>query len=252
MKRLLYIFVLTLVVLGCTKDPLESKLKELDKMLSNRAVYAQKLEHRADSIRLEMGKTENDSLRWEYADTLFNMYRFFQVDSSMKYLKIMEKCAGEDPTRQYLCSFCQVEIDVSLRKYKDAEDILTSMDTLQMNNQLKSQYYSSLLLLYATEVRDVALPEDMRFSNDSTRDEMRNRLIASLKTSSFEYIRRNAVRDYKQGRYEESIRSLEELVENSKSLQEKSNDLACTRGNLRYTDSCQGVLVALRTGKSRL
>ena len=223
MKRLLYIFVLTLVVLGCTKDPLESKLKELDKMLSNRAVYAQKLEHRADSIRLEMGKTENDSLRWEYADTLFNMYRFFQVDSSMKYLKIMEKCAGEDPTRQFLCSFCQVEIDVSLRKYKDAEDILTSMDTLQMNNQLKSQYYSSLLLLYATEVRDVALPEDMRFSNDSTRDEMRNRLIASLKTSSFEYIRRNAVRDYKQGRYEESIRSLEELVENSKSLQEKSN-----------------------------
>ena len=137
MKRLLYIFVLTLVVLGCTKDPVESKLKELDKMLSNRAVYAQKLEHRADSIRLEMGKTENDSLRWEYADTLFNMYRFFQVDSSMKYLKIMEKCAGEDPTRQFLCSFCQVEIDVSLRKYKDAEDILTSMDTLQMNNQLK-------------------------------------------------------------------------------------------------------------------
>ena len=54
MKRLLYIFVLTIVVLGCTKDPVESKLKELDKMLSNRAVYAQKLEHRADSIRLEM------------------------------------------------------------------------------------------------------------------------------------------------------------------------------------------------------
>lgn len=217
------LIVLSISAIGCSKDPLESKLKELDRMLSNRGFYAGQLEHRADSIRMEMNVTESDSLRWEYAYTLFNMYRNFQVDSSMKYLEIMEDCTGGDRTKLFQCSFCRTEIDVFLRKYKEAEDILSSMDTLQMNNQMKSRYYSTLLLLYATEVRDVGLPEDMRFQNDPIRDEMRNRMIASPGTSPFEHIRRNAVRDYKQGRYEESIRSLEKLVENSNSLQDKSD-----------------------------
>ncbi len=221
--RLLLPFFAVLLAGGCRVSPLESKLRELDAILSDRAVYDAAFAQQADSLREKMAGAESNSLRWEAAHSLYLQFRNYQVDSSVRYLEIMESLAGPVRDRLLESLFCRAETDIALRRYSESERVFSAMDTLRMNDFQKSRYYALLLLLYATELRDESLSADFREERDTVRDAIRNRLIACPGTSEPERTRRLAIQAYKEGHYDESIRNLTELVRTTPLLHDKAS-----------------------------
>lgn len=225
MKRVipgLFLAVLSLLGTGCGSDGLELKLRELDRVLDERPDYAAAFEKRADSLRREMTSTLPDSVRWELAHELYSLFHNYQVDTSARYVRIMDALAGDARDRRLETLFCQAETDISLRKYKESERLLAGLDTLLMSDEGKNRYYILMLQLYATELRDESLSRDSEDIREAKRDEIRNRLIASPGMPPLKRQRWQAIQAYKEGRYDESIRSLEELVRTETDLHDRA------------------------------
>ena len=215
--------MLCLLPAACNRSPLEEKLRELDGVIADRPRYAAAFAQRADSLRQAIVQTGQGPEAWEAAHALYGLFRYYQIDSSVRYMQLMEQLAGEEPDRKLESTFCRAETGISLRRYNESARILSVMDTLSMNDFQKSRYYNLLLQLYATEIRDESLPEEAREEHDVFRDDIRRRLIACPGTTESEKKRRQAIQAYKDGNIAGSIRMLEDLLRTDPDLHAKAS-----------------------------
>ena len=215
--------MLCLLPAACNRSPLEEKLRELDGVIADRPRYAVAFAQRADSLRQAIVQTGQGPEAWEAAHALYGLFRYYQIDSSVRYMQLMEQLAGEEPDRKLESTFCRAETGISLRRYNESARILSVMDTLSMNDLQKSRYYNLLLQLYATEIRDESLPEEAREEHDVFRDDIRRRLIACPGTTESEKKRRQAIQAYKDGNIAGSIRMLEDLLRTDPDLHAKAS-----------------------------
>ena len=205
---------------SCT-SPLERKLRELDDAIAHKQEYADLFRQKTDSLTLAYSRAVSDSAKWSGASELFKAYRYYQMDSAMLYLEKMSEYSDySTPSMQYLL---QTEILISMRDYDRAGNLLQSVDTLTLSPEEKAMFFHSCLLLYANMAVDEFLPQSVREEMFRKRYEYRKRYISCPAIDSFEYIRRQAIQMYEDGKPDEAIPILEKLYEDCTSLHRKED-----------------------------
>lgn len=203
---------------GCS--PLERKLRELDRTIAQKEVFRENLETRLDSLRSVHAGDSCDSLRWIHANELYKLYKFYQVDSALSYLKEMDRY--DSPQTHAKTVIESVDIYTSLRNYASATEAIASLDTLSLNESELAQYYNSLLFLYAIEAEDESLPQSTRNEMLEKRYTVRKKYLACEGIDPFEKVRRHGIQLYEDGKAKEAIPILKGLVKDSENLGEKA------------------------------
>jgi len=211
MKRLCFL-LFALSAVSCGRSVLESKLSELDDVLRHRGEYAALYENRILDLKKGYATAADDAARWSSAYGIYGLYKNCQVDSSAVYLDLLGKLSGDDFDRRVRTALANVEVLVANRNYSKAEELLSSLDTLKMNDTLKGDFYNSALLLYASRAIDETLPDEQREYNVRLRYQTRQKYISCPGIDSFETIRRPAIQMYEDGNIKTAIPILEALV----------------------------------------
>ena len=95
-KLVLLIFAAGLLLSGCRSAD-EKALRRLDAAILLKDRYERNLEQHASLFRDNLKRARTDSLAFASAEMLFNTYRHFSLDSSERYLAVME---GHATTKQ--------------------------------------------------------------------------------------------------------------------------------------------------------
>ena len=93
------VLMLALAVLctgACTQRDMKQKMLELDRELDCKSIHMERFNARMDSLRTSL-ETKNmpDSLRWEIAYSLFSSYSYVNLDSTLRYLSVLESYATD-------------------------------------------------------------------------------------------------------------------------------------------------------------
>lgn len=91
-KLVLLIFAAGLLLSGCRSAD-EKALRRLDAAILLKDRYERNLEQHATLFRDNLKRARTDSLAFASAEMLFNTYRHFSLDSSARYLSVMEQHA---------------------------------------------------------------------------------------------------------------------------------------------------------------
>ena len=222
MRHTLRLLCLTILLLtGCTSE-LHKKFRELDHVLAQRDRYEIKLETEADSLHTLLSKAENDSVKWDCSEKLFKLYKYWQADSALAFLNLMDTLSKDDSTKKLLITLERTTVEVLLRQYNEAETMLANLDTTSMSLSELAEYYKADLYLDGIMAMDDMIPAKDRKRIVERRHIKRLAYINNPEIDSFELVRRNGMQLYESGRSREATIILKELVDNSKNLYEKS------------------------------
>ncbi len=213
--------LLALILSGCASE-LERKFKELDHVIAERDVYRVRLERKADSLRSLMAVATTDSARWEYSESLFLLFKYWQADSAMTYLDKMDASSGGNHAKTLHAMLERSDVEVLLRHYSEAEDMLDKLDTSVMTDAELAAYYKADLFLDGIKAVDEMIPEEDRKEIVEKRHVKRLAYINNPEIEPFELIRRNGMQLYESGRPGEAISILRDLVNNSEGIKDKS------------------------------
>lgn len=222
MRRLSCIFLLTTIFLtGCTSE-LNHKLGELDRAISERGKYCVQLERRADSLRTMMSVSYSDSAKWECSEALFRLFKYWQADSALTYLNLMDRYAQGDSSKILHSVLERSVVKVLMRQYPEAEAMLEKIDTARLTQSEMAAYYKADLYLDGIKAVDEMIDEEERKQIIESRHIKRLAYINNPKIEPFELIRRNGMQLYESGRAKDAIVILRDLVDKSVSIEEKS------------------------------
>lgn len=220
-RNLLFSLLAVLPAAGC-RSGLQIKFKELDHIISRREEYSMKLMHKADSLRGELASARNDSTKWACAQKLFETFRFYQADSALNYLGIMELYLGNDSAKRLYLDLTKIELYTSMRRYDAAEKLLASMDTLSMSENDLADYYKADLYLDGTKAVDEFIPPEERQKIVEERHMKRYKYINCPGIDSFEKVRRTGMQLYESERADEAVKILRKLVDDTESIAGKA------------------------------
>ena len=216
MSRFSCIFLLLALVLSGCSSGLSHKFRELDRTISERGKYRIQLEEKADSLRRVMSGAGTDSARWEYSEQLFRLFKYWQADSALRYLDMMDSYADGNPAKTLHATLERSMIEVLMRKYSEAESMLNQVDTASLTQAELAAYYKADLYLDGIKAVDEMIPAGER------RHIKRLAYINNPEIEPFELIRRNGMQLYESGHAKEATVILRDLVDNSESIEDKS------------------------------
>lgn len=148
--RLPMLLATTALLLSCSRTPADTMLATLDRTLSHREQYVEAFHRQMDSLSVEMAAAGNDSLRWEYANLFYTIYRYYDVDSTELYTNLMQEYAARtgNPDQKSLSDGAMVRLVRSKGEFQRAMDIFESMDTTGLKVQSVRKWYSAGVTLY--------------------------------------------------------------------------------------------------------
>ena len=92
--------ILLAAVLGIAASCSQNQFAELDSILERKEEIGAAIKHRTDSLRaLYSAAGDNDVLRWEMAEDLYDEWRHINLDSCKVYTEEMLRLAGDNPSR---------------------------------------------------------------------------------------------------------------------------------------------------------
>lgn len=222
MRFPLGIFIpLALLMTGCVSE-LDRKFRELDRAIQEQSVYNASLEERADSLRCVLSDASGDSSRWECAERLFKLYKYWQADSALTYLNMMDRCSGEDRAKRLHTVLERTVVMVLMRQYSEAESMLAGIDTSALTQKEMAAYYKADLYLDGIKAVDEMIPADERKRIVEERHIKRLAYINNPEIEPFELVRRNGMQLYESGRAKEAVVLLRRLVDDAADIEEKS------------------------------
>lgn len=132
---------------------LHTKLSELDDLLPRREVYLNRFNNRMDSLKLELSAAKTDSLDWEIAYQIFSGYSYVNVDSSFRYLEVLEDYATTDELKSRMKA-----IRIRMYGVKDDRAALESaigmVSGVDVSKGFRVRFYDELQRAYAREGDD--------------------------------------------------------------------------------------------------
>ena len=130
-------------------------LMELDRTLENRTEYTRVFEARMDSVKKAFPADASDSLRWEFAYSMYEIYRYYDIDSVYRYVRWLEELSARtaDADQLSLTSGANVRLLRSKDSYADAVQLFESMDTSGLKPTTVRKYYSTGVTLYMHALR---------------------------------------------------------------------------------------------------
>ena len=222
MSRFSCIFLLLALVLSGCSSELSHKFRELDRTISERGKYRIQLEEKADSLRRVMSGAGTDSARWEYSEQLFRLFKYWQADSALRYLDMMDSYADGNPAKTLHATLERSMVEVLMRKYSEAESMLNQVDTASLTQAELAAYYKADLYLDGIKAVDEMIPAEERKEIVEKRHWKRLSYINNPEIEPFELIRRNGMQLYESGHAKEAIVILHKLVDETTDIQEKS------------------------------
>lgn len=152
---------------------LGKQLRELDRVIANREVYAARREGQFEEIkrRLAHGNLSPEERFADYG-RLFNEYLSFQVDTAIHYALLKKELALETGD-----SLKILETDLNLAQIysiaglnQDAFEILNAMSTRHFTPFLRSYYHNIYSILYENVYQSIDNPELKRHHNELLHD----------------------------------------------------------------------------------
>lgn len=150
MKKLLLIFcfISSYTLLYASQQDLSTD--ELDRLIEKRDLYIQQKENRINSVKEKLPTLSDNTEKLEYYNTLFNEYKSYKYDSAYVYA---HKCLDiafllNDPCKiidaKEHIAFCYLSSGL----FKEASDIMNSVDINNACADVKKNYYTLLARLY--------------------------------------------------------------------------------------------------------
>lgn len=143
-------FSLLGITMHAQTERAQESLKELDSYIEKSDFYIQIREGRIDSLRQKINTTKGDSERFDVYSALFDEYRSYKYDSAYMYanrsLDIALDLKDENKiseAKRYI-AFCYLSSGL----FKEAYDIMSTIDVEDAPTSIKQEYYSLLARLY--------------------------------------------------------------------------------------------------------
>lgn len=151
MKKLTLVFCFVLLYTTVYAfSQTDSSTKELDKLIEERDLYIQQKEDRINSLKKELSTLSDNTDRLDYYNSLFNEYKSYKYDSAYVYahkcldiaLSLKDSCKISD-AKEHI-AFCYLSSGL----FKEASDIMNSVDIENACEDVKKNYYILLARLY--------------------------------------------------------------------------------------------------------
>ena len=161
--RYLYflVFFMFAGIIACNAGEVDSLLNVLDKVIENRAYYDGQRQLRIDSLKNELQQTSTDEEKYGVYRSLFGEYRSFRMDSALwvanRRLELARKMNNAGSIQSSNMNIAEVMAGVGM--YKEALDILNSIDRATLSRQRVPYYFHLYHSIYT-------LMSDYAFSND--------------------------------------------------------------------------------------
>lgn len=151
MKKLAFVFCFILsYTLLCASPQISLSTDELDRLIEKRDLYIQQKEDRINSLKKELPKLSDNTQKLEYYNSLFNEYKSYKYDSAYVYAHkcldiaylLKDSCKIID-AKEHI-AFCYLSSGL----FKEASDIMNSVDIKNACENVKKNYYTLLARLY--------------------------------------------------------------------------------------------------------
>lgn len=151
--RSFLLILLSAGVMSCSDRSTDRMLKDLDRFVAGRldvyAAYEASLQPMKDSLAAAL----TDEQRWMWADSLYESYSNYSLDSTMAYVGIQSEYAST-PRQSLISTFHEILCLVYMHNEAEAEELFLSLDTLQVKESgLMKDYYHSGMILYSNMKR---------------------------------------------------------------------------------------------------
>lgn len=157
MKQLWVLFFLLTLSLSihASNGQLDSLLSVLDKTIQERPIYDQETRERILLIEKSLQQNMSSKQRFNKYGELFGIYKYYQMDSALQIVKKQMELAQRDKDQQEIsiATMNHAEVMMTTGMYKEAFDILQSIDHTHFRNYEKStiyHLYHSLYILLAS------------------------------------------------------------------------------------------------------
>lgn len=120
MRRLIPLFLLTLAA-ACSGNKLEHELKLLDKELETIPQMEQRHARQCDSLKTELKNAYDDSTSFSIAYQLQKKYFSNNLDSLYRYIEVMGRYTGNNPSREALVNASYAAYYIKQREFSTAE-----------------------------------------------------------------------------------------------------------------------------------
>ncbi|MGM9840715.1 MAG: DUF6377 domain-containing protein [Candidatus Limisoma sp.] len=128
----------------------DSMLEQLDRCLANRQIYADKKEHRLDSIRKAIYKTAVDAERLKLYEQMYQEYYTYRYDSAMTYIQRGLALARQvgDKRSENLFAIHKSLLYATSGLYSEAEQNLLEVSKQDLDSELLCELYTTLYWTY--------------------------------------------------------------------------------------------------------
>ena len=129
----------------------DSILQVLDSEIDNRAVYYAEKEKKIETFKIQLSKIASDEEKFHLFSYIFDEYKSFQYDSAYIYAVNTQTIANKLQNKEYILKsqrnllFCFMSAGL----FKEACDIISSVNTDGISDDLKSDYYFQCARLYS-------------------------------------------------------------------------------------------------------
>lgn len=137
---------------GCGRgDGPDAGLEDLEKAISERYIHVERFEEEMDSLKRALPSDMSDSLMWEHFYEMYEVYRYFNIDTASRYVSKLEEFAVRtgDPDQISLTQGARVRMmRSSTEEFGPAVEMFEQMDTTGLKKTTIRKYYSVGVTLY--------------------------------------------------------------------------------------------------------
>ena len=145
---ILFFAVNLLSVLGSVPD---SVFKKLDEEIGRRQIYFDRKEDRIKRLKNEIIKAGDDWQRFAIYESLFKEYKSYQYESANEFAQLLGYTARRlgDHQAAVKAQCCQLFCLISAGLFKEAGEIIPSIDVGGANDSLKVLFYDTCVRYYS-------------------------------------------------------------------------------------------------------
>ncbi len=159
MKSTFFIFFMLLSVNLSSANSVDSLLRVLDRELEIADNYIMMKNEKIENLKEEFSITSENPEKYRLLDSIFQLYQSFHYDSAFKYVLRLQNIAYKmnDRSRIVQSKIKMGFIFISSGMFKEAEDSLSTLDPIDMEDETRAEFYSVMALLYygMTDLQDV-------------------------------------------------------------------------------------------------
>lgn len=196
-KVLSIVFLLTLS-LACQ----ENDLSRMDRCLRNSAKYENLLQDSLECLKAEMANASADSVKWDKARSLYEIYSHYQLDSCLRYSSRMTELAGEDSRRRVISLTALSRAYFSLGDNDLARTIYENIpeEGIESEKDCAELYYTVGSWIY-------------KGTGEEEKREAAEKKILAMGDGFIETVKLKYERLCNEGHYEEAIRTVENFMD---------------------------------------